>query len=113
MWLSGQQKRPPSLGEGQTGTVTMAGSRLAVQLDSEVRDPDLCTPGGYRWTPSVGDRVLVIKGEGEPPCIVGTCGGSIPNRVQLQAEHLDLVGEITVNGIPLEEYIRQVTGEST
>jgi len=113
LWLSGQQKHPPSHGEGQTGVVTMAGKVLAVQLDSEVRDPGLCTPGGYRWSPSVGDRVLVIKGEGERPCIVGVCGGGIPAEAQLKAGHLDLAGEITVNGIPLDEYIRQVMEGST
>lgn len=113
MWLSGQQKRPPFHGEGQTGVVTMAGKQVAVQLDSEVRDPHICAPGGYRWSPSVGDRVLVIKGEGEVPCIVGVCGGGIPAEVRLQAGHLELAGAITVNGTPLEEYIRQVTGGST
>ena len=109
MWLSGQQKRPLPPAEGQIGTVVMAGEQLAVQLDSQIRDPHLCAPGGYHWTPAVGDRVLVIRGEGERPCVVGVCGESTPASVALKAEEIDLCGKVSINGISLADYIRQIT----
>ena len=59
MWLSGQQKRPVDPDEGQTGVVTIGGTRPAVQLDSERRGLEVYSPAGYRWTPQVGQRVLV------------------------------------------------------
>lgn len=108
MWLSGQQKRPPDPRTGQTGVVVMAGGHTAVRLDSEVRDPLVCAPAGYRWTPAVGDRVLVLRGDGERPCVVGVCGASTPAAVELRAGKLELWGDVSVNGIPLREYIKQV-----
>lgn len=108
MWLSGQQKRPVSASEGQTGIVTVGGADAAVRLDSEVRGPDLYAPAGYHWLPRVGDRVLVIKGEGERPCIVGVRQGGEPAEVAIRAGMVALQGEIFVNGVPLEEYIRDL-----
>ena len=67
MWLSGQQKRPTDSGEGQTGIVTMDGGETAVLLDCERRGLQVYSPGGYTWTPKVGQRVLVIQGQGEIP----------------------------------------------
>lgn len=94
MWLSGQQKQPADNGEGQTGFVTMNGSGLAVMLDSERRGLELYSPGGYHWTPMVGQRVLVIQGKGEIPCVVGTRDDSgPPDRVSIQAKALSLSGE--------------------
>ena len=94
MWLSGQQKRPVDPGEGQTGIVTMSGSETAVQLDSERRGLQLYSPGGYTWTPKVGQRVLVIQGRGEIPCVVGAQQhGGVPDRVDIQAKELTLGGE--------------------
>lgn len=113
MWLSEQQKRPVFSGEGQTGVVVMTGEQLAVRLDSEVRDPDICAPAGYRWTPNLGDRVLVIRGEGEKPCVVGVCAGGTPASVELRAQSLNLAGAVSINGVALENYIRQVMEESS
>ncbi|MBD5085581.1 MAG: hypothetical protein HDT33_11170 [Clostridiales bacterium] len=93
MWLSGQQKRPADEGEGQTGIVTMSGGETAVLLDRERRGLQLYSPGGYTWTPKVGQRVLVIQGRGEIPCVVGALQGSIPDRVGIQAKSLALSGE--------------------
>ena len=71
MWLSGQHKRPAEQSEGQTGIVTMSGGETAVLMDSERRGLQVYSPAGYRWTPRVGQRVLVIQGRGEIPCVVG------------------------------------------
>ena len=94
MWLSGQQKHPPDCGEGQTGIVTMSGGETAVLLDRERRGLEVYAPGGYHWTPQVGQRVLVIKGPGEIPGIVGVRGGGgRPGNVRIEANALNLAGE--------------------
>ncbi|MBD5118057.1 MAG: hypothetical protein HDT37_02945 [Clostridiales bacterium] len=130
MWLSGQQKRPADEGEGQTGIVTMSGSETAVMLDRERRGLDIYSPAGYHWTPRVGQRVLVIQGRGEIPCVVGALQGGVPDRVGIQAKSLalsgqavsvaaqrgvviqgdriDLNGQVYINGEPLEYLIRRI-----
>ena len=131
MWLSGQHKRPADCGEGQTGIVTVGGSDAAVQLDSERRGLEVYAPAGYRWTPEVDQRVLVIRGPGEIPCIVGVRQDSArPDSVEVcaktmdvsgqdvsvQAEEsavvagqsVDLQGEVLINGEPLEVVIARI-----
>ncbi|MBD5098494.1 MAG: hypothetical protein HDT35_02910 [Clostridiales bacterium] len=130
MWLSGQQKRPADEGEGQTGIVTMSGGETAVLLDRERRGLDIYSPGGYTWTPRVGQRVLVIQGRGEIPCVVGALQGGVPDRVGIQAKSLalsgqavsvaaqrgatvsgsqvNLNGQVYVNGEKLEDLIRRI-----
>lgn len=111
MWLSEQQKRPVDQGEGQTGVVTIGGTRPAVQLDSERRGLKVYTPAGYRWTPETGQRVLVIKNRGEDPCVVGTeLEGEAPHRVEIFADEIDLQGQVLIDGIPLETYIALLIG---
>ena len=109
MWLSGQQKRPNPAGEGQTGTVTISGKGLAVQLDSERRNLELYGPGGYRWTPKVGQRVLVLKNQGEDPCVIGVRQGEdAPERVTVEAGAVDLKGQVLIDGVPLETYVAMI-----
>lgn len=97
MWLSGQQKRPADSGEGVTGTVTMSGSETAVLLDCERRGVQVYAPAGYRWTPKVGQRVLVIQGQGEIPCVVGARqDGGVPDQVTVEARQVNVRGD-TVN----------------
>ena len=133
MWLSGQQKRPVDRGEGQTGTVTVGGGSAAVMLDSERRGLEVYAPAGYRWTPETGQRVLVIQGQGEIPCIVGVRqGGAWPQNVDIYAnavsvsghdvsvqaggravvagQSVELRGEVLINGTPLEMLIAQILG---
>ena len=131
MWLSGQQKRPADCGEGQIGIVTVGGSETAVQLDSERRGLEVYAPAGYHWTPEVEQRVLVIQGQGEIPCIVGVrqdserpesvevCANAMNvsgQDVTVRAEEnavvagkaVDLQGEVLVNGTPLETIIARI-----
>lgn len=131
MWLSGQQKRPADQGEGQTGIVTMSGGETAVLLDRERRGLHIYSPAGYHWTPKVGQRVLVIQGRGEIPCVVGAKqDGDVPDQVEIRAETLvldgeavdvrargrtavrgkriDLEGQVYVNGELLEDLIRRI-----
>ena len=96
MWLSGQQKRPVEQGEGQVGVITMSGSETAALLDCERRGLQLYGPAGYRFTPRVGQRALVIQGKGEIPCVVGVKqDGDIPNEVTVEAKKLYFQGEQT------------------
>ena len=93
MWLSGQQKRPADCGEGQTGIVTVGGDETAVMLDSERRGLEVYVPAGYHWTPEENQRVLVIQGQGEIPCIVGVRRGSArPKNVSIQAKTMSVSG---------------------
>ena len=131
MWLSGQQKRPNHCGEGQTGIVTMGGGETAVMLDSERRGVEVYAPAGYRWTPEADQRVLVIQGQGELPCIVGVRqDGAQPGRVDISAkavsvsgqdvsvqaggnaavagQSVDLRGQVLINGVPLETVITRI-----
>ena len=94
MWMSGQHKRPADEGEGQTGIVTMSGGETAVLLDRERRGLQVYSPAGYCWTPKVGQRVLVIQGRGEIPCVVGARqDGGMPDKVGVAAKQLTLDGE--------------------
>lgn len=111
MWLSKQHKQPARSGQGLTGPVVVAGDSLTVRVDSEVSAPELYGPAGYRWTPGAGDRVLVIKGEGERPCVVGVKQGGSPDSVTLEAKNLRLQGQVTVNGTALEDYVRALVRE--
>ena len=122
MWLSGQYKRPADSGEGQTGIVTMSGGELAVMLDSERRGLEVYAPAGYRWTPQKGQRVLVIQGQGERPCVAGVRqGGARPGSVGIAADSVGISGNVvsisgsvgiwgglTVNGKTLEQIIAEV-----
>ena len=118
MWLSGQQKRPADHGEGQTGIVTVGGGETAVMLDSERRGLEVYAPAGYRWTPEVDQRVLVIQGQGEIPCIVGVrqdgtqprSVGISANTVSISGETVELRGKVLVNGVPLEDVIARIAG---
>lgn len=108
MWLSEQKQRPARTGEGQTGVVTMAGESLAVRLAHEVRGPEIYGPAGYRWAPRAGDRVLVIRGEQERPCIVGVKQGGVPALVTIEAETVQVQGAVKINGVALADYIAQI-----
>ena len=131
MWLSGQHKRPNPCGEGQTGIVTVGGGETAVMLDSERRGLEVYAPAGYHWTPEVNQRVLVIQGQGEIPCIVGVRQDSArPDSAGIRAkavsvsgrdvavraggdaviagQSVDLQGKVLINGTPLETVIAQI-----
>lgn len=90
----------------------MAGDSLAVRLERELRSPELYGPAGYQWAPRAGDRVLVFKGEGERPCIVGVKQGTVPESITIQAERIQLQGTILVNGTPLEDYVAMLAKQA-
>ena len=96
MWLGQYQRRPNQEGEGQVGRVTIGGEQTAVLLDSERRGLEVYAPGGYRWTPRVDQKVLVIQGRGEIPCVVGVRQDqTAPDEVTVESQdsHLNLAAE--------------------
>lgn len=110
MWLSKQQKRtspPPSV---DTGQVTIADDSVAVELDSERRNLCVYAPGGYVWKPSVGQKVLVLKSEGESgiiglpvetACEPGEISLSSEGGAQISLKNdasIVLDGEVKLNG---------------
>ena len=123
MWTSERSRRPlVREAEAETGEVTLGGGQAGVVLGGERRWTALCCPGGYAWRPAAGDRVLVLKagGEQESPFILGveTDGSDLaPGEVRLSGGSstlrlgsggLELNGNIQVNGMTLENYIKQV-----
>lgn len=73
MWMA-QRQAIDRLQESsaEMGEVTLSGAQTGVALDGERRNVKLCLPGGYHWTPSSGDAVLVVKsGAEQAPCVVG------------------------------------------
>ena len=129
MWLSKQQKRAGRETPVETGQVTLSGETVAVELDSERRGLAVYAPGGYRWRPALGQKVLVLK-TGEGPCVVGTPapGGLAEGEVGLEApggaavtlraggrvaleEDVEVSGTLTVGGEELEALIRRIAAE--
>ena len=94
--------------EAQLGVVTLSGTVTAANLGGERRGLTLCAPGGLRWRPREGARVLVLKtGAGEEPCVLGTVeepGGLFPGELRLPED-------VTVAGEPLRDFICRVVAE--
>lgn len=131
MWLAKQQKREAAPVQGSVGRVTLGGEAPAVELDSERRGLEVYAPGGYRWRPAPGQKVLVLKADGAP-CIAGTpaAGGLEPGEVELEsaggakvrldnqggvtlsgnaaAASLSVAGTLTVGGVELTALVRSI-----
>lgn len=123
MWLSKreeQEKKSPD--HALTGPVTLAGNEVGAWLEGERRGVAVFSPGGYHWSPQIGDQVLVLKaGEmGEQPCAVGVAQseGLSPGEILIETGkasirmtpngNIALTGVFTVNGtvvgpLPLPE----------
>lgn len=124
MWTSSQTRSAgrPEGHDAQFGTVTASGRNVSAYVDAEQRWLPVMAPGGYRWRPCVGDQVLVLKtGEqSEGACVIaGQDSGSddlAPGEVELIAPGcrlkmtgagaVEITGQITVNGVALEDLIR-------
>jgi hypothetical protein len=126
MWLGKQQKKTRQAGESQVGKVTIGGEKAAVLLDSERRGLEVYSPGGYHWTPRADQKVLVLQGQGEIPCVVGLRQGErAPEQVTVEADgggkllldgengtltgkKIILDGAVYVKGEKLETVIEQI-----
>lgn len=106
----------------EMGLVTLGGDPAGVSLGGERRRISVYGPGGYSWRPSVGDRVLILKAgaERESPCILGVAQDAAdltPGQVRLSngnssvtlaGKRLELRGEVQINGVDLDSYIRAI-----
>lgn len=123
MWLAKQQKRETEDTLSAMGRVTIGGEMPAVELDSERRNLGVYAPGGYRWRPAEGQKVLVLKADGVP-CIAGAPseGGLEPGEVELDSAggaklkldnqgKVNVTGTLAVGGIELAQLIRQIVFE--
>ena len=67
MWLPEQFAAAPAAEAPELGAVTAGAERTAVKTaGQEKRLLPVLSPGGYAWTPSPGDRVLV-----QGDCVAG------------------------------------------
>ena len=123
MWTSERSRSlPVREPEAELGTVTLGGDPAGVVVGGERRWLPVYGPGGYRWRPSAGDHVLVLKAgaERESPCILGTVqeesdlgaggvelsGGGC--SVHLDQGRLTLSGPVFIGGVSLNAYIREI-----
>lgn len=111
--------------DAEIGVVTLGGDPAGVVLGGERRWLPVYGPGGYRWRPSGGDRVLVLKAgsEGELPCVIGVAQngsdlqagevrlGQGEGMISMKDAAVCLLGEVQVNHVPLEEYIRKIVAD--
>ena len=125
MWLARQQKRDAAEIAGSVGQVTLGGDTPAVELDSERRNLEVYAPGGYRWRPAPGQKVLVLKANGVP-CVTGTPspGGLEPGEVSLESTggagirldnqgKVNVTGTLTLDGMELTALVRDLVAQET
>ena len=118
MWLSSQSRKVQRSSQGaETGVVTLEGEKTAVYLTGERRNLPVLSPGGYRWQPTEGETVLVLKSgaDGEELWVAGVpnTGEISPGEVRIQSRRaavflgndgsIDLRGTVKINGTPIEE----------
>lgn len=128
MWISGRRERGLARDAAVgLGTVTLEREPVGVYADGERREVPVFGPGGYRWSPTVGQEVLVLKtgDQGELPCVAGVrCApGLRPGEVEISAGAAAVVlspdgtvtlrGQIKVNDKTLEEFCRANSGGSS
>lgn len=106
------------------GEVTQNGGVTGVYLEGERRSLQVASAGGYRWKPSVGDDVLVLKenlGDGTQH-ILGVCDVALGDlspgdveissgasaKVRLSGDKVTVTGALYYQGQSLEEYIRDL-----
>ena len=122
MWIS-QQGRHAGRQEhdARVGVVTAQGEQAGVYADGYQRTLPVAAPGGYRWKPQTGQRVLVIKtgADAEAACIVAqqedVAYDLKPGEVEVVGPEcslrldangrVQLNGAVLVNGVPLETVI--------
>lgn len=115
MWLS-RNRQMRQTEAALAGAATLEGDQVGVYLDGERRKVPVYGPGGYCWRPMLGQELLVVKGADGPYVAAAQCGtGVAPGEVLLAAGRggatirlcndgsIELVGQVRVNGTPIEE----------
>ena len=105
MWLSRQIAAKPNQQEqAAMGQISVAGETPAAVTTTEHRNLRLVCPGGYAWSPTDGQRVLLLRGSAQT-----VLGQSEPSPVELSQGEVCLYaagcniilrnnGEIHLNG---------------
>ena len=85
MWLGKQGRLRRESGGAELGVTSIPGTEAAALTGGESRALPVYGPGGCRWVPEVGQRVLVIRGGpgGEEQCVAGPPRGRRRRRWDL------------------------------
>lgn len=122
MWTwERERRRQVQEPSAQLGVITLGGAESAANLGSERRWLRVCTPGGMQWMPRQGEQVLVLK-NGEDAWVLGVLEEETdlrPGQTGLKGENCSLVlgdrveisGEVTLDGQPLRDYVRDVVSQ--
>lgn len=116
MWL-GEQIRSgggPVSAQAEVGQVSLGGASLAVVTQGERRQLSMAMPGGFRWRPKLGQKVLVLNTSEGEAVVIGVLSGegealgagelelhSPGCSIRLNNGKVEINGSLTVNG---EEY---------
>lgn len=119
MWIADRRESRRTEESAALGQVTLGGDPAGVFAGGERRWLPVYAPGGYRWRPQAGEKVLVVQaGQGhEAPCVVGArqsegelepgevrlTGGT--GGVRLYSGGVELTGGVKVNGQSLNSLI--------
>lgn len=114
MWMARRQEENQyQAAVAELGEVTLSGTPAGVVLAGERRNVTVLAPGGYQWSPALGETVLVLRtGQEGAPCAVGQVreeSGLEPGEVYLSVAEgagiklkadgtIALTGTITING---------------
>jgi len=116
MWLSEQIKFGGEFvpAAAEVGQVSLGGAHLAVVTQGERRELSVSLPGGFRWRPKLGQRVLVLNSSEGEAIVMGVLNDEQPAlqpgeieingpgcSIRLKNGRVEIEGSLTVNG---EEY---------
>ncbi len=92
MWIS-ENMKPKTQNQNkaltQMGDVSIGGLELSAVTQGEKRNLKVAMAGGYKWTPEVGQNVLVLSTEDGESIVVGV----IPDGENLPAGELKIEGD--------------------
>ena len=117
MWMTtGGGRTPVEEAAVEVGQVTLGGDPCGAAVGGERRLLPVYSPGGYRWLPRVGERVLVLQAgeDREEPCVAGTVqqsGDLKPGEVEITGGGVTLrLGQegLFLNGVALEDYVQSI-----
>ena len=113
MWLSEKMKFGGDFipAAAEVGQVSLGGASLAVVTQGERRELSMAMPGGFRWRPALGDRVLVLKSSEGESIVIGVLprekrdikAGELEilgtgSSIKLKGGRVEISGELIING---------------
>lgn len=113
MWLSEKMKFGGEFipAAAEVGQVSLGGASLGVVTQGERRELSMAMPGGFRWRPALGDRVLVLKSSEGESIVIGVLprekrdikAGELEilgsgSSIKLKGGKVEISGELIING---------------